>query len=281
LRPGDMSTIDKVLLDADSNDAFIRGLMGAVVLSTKESNSVPQGSDFHYRAVTKEFREGAENAKRSTMDLMRGLCQFADPCCRISDDMEDSVLYDQVVDVIDSLLETADRLMGENKGSKVADNVAQSLALDRQRLVAQGSELPKPQLSFMHEIDNDRMTPFRPRVVEKYYAEVPLEKGTRRLELVDDEEQTVGPVEYYPHPYEHELRNMDHPSWCSDRNAVTTVNPSPTYSQLPFTLIETDVGFEAMLKHLAGKTELAVDLEHHSLHTFQGLTCVLQVCRRA
>lgn len=272
-----MATIDKVLLNKDTNDEFIRSLMGSVVLATKESNALPQGSDFQYHAMTKSYRDSASTAKKNTIDLIRDICKFVDPERRISDDMEESVLYDQVVDVIDSLLESADRLMSESKPSKVTETVGQALALDKQRIIAQSAQIPKPQNAFLHEIDNDRMNPFRPRLAEKYHAVAPLEHGTKHLDLTDEDDQTVGPAEYFPHPYEHELRNLDFPAWCTEAQKVTTVNPTPTYAQAPFVFVETDAAFDALLSHLAGKTELAIDLEHHSVHTFQGLTCLLQV----
>jgi exosome complex exonuclease RRP6 len=39
-------------------------------------------------------------------------------------------------------------------------------------------------------------------------------------------------------------------------------------------------GIERMLEHLAGAREIALDLEHHSLHSYRGFTCLLQVSTR-
>lgn len=276
----EMATLDKVLLDADTNDEFIRRLMGSVVLATKESNALPQGSDFEYRSMTKEFRDQAGDVKRNVTSLLQDLCGFVNPCMNnISDDMADSALYDQVIDVIDSLLESADRFMDKEKGSKVAESVAQSTKLDKQRILTQNVQiLPKPQQAFIHEIDNSRTNPFRPRLTVKHHAKAPLENDTRHLNIVDEEDNTVGPDGYFPHPYELELRTLEAPLWCTDAQAVLAVHPTPTYSQLPFTLVDTEAEFEKMLRHLEGKSEVALDLEHHALHTFQGLTCLLQVC---
>ena len=35
-----------------------------------------------------------------------------------------------------------------------------------------------------------------------------------------------------------------------------------------------------MLEHLSGAKELAIDLEHHNLRTFQGITCLMQLSTR-
>lgn len=51
---------------------------------------------------------------------------------------------------------------------------------------------------------------------------------------------------------------------------------------VPFTWIDSKAGIEVLLAHLSEDrvTEFAVDLEHHSLRTFQGLTCLMQVSTR-
>jgi hypothetical protein len=38
-----MTTLDKLLLNADTNDEFIRQLMSSLVLSTRASNEIPSG----------------------------------------------------------------------------------------------------------------------------------------------------------------------------------------------------------------------------------------------
>lgn len=42
-------------------------------------------------------------------------------------------------------------------------------------MVANVADIPKPQLAFMTEIDNDRATPFVPRLRKKHNAVTPLD----------------------------------------------------------------------------------------------------------
>lgn len=51
---------------------------------------------------------------------------------------------------------------------------------------------------------------------------------------------------------------------------------------VPFTWIDNKVGVEALLSHLTESrvTEIAVDLEHHNLRSYQGLTCLMQISTR-
>lgn len=39
-----MTTLDKLLLNTDTNDEFIRQLMSSLVLSTRASNDIPSGN---------------------------------------------------------------------------------------------------------------------------------------------------------------------------------------------------------------------------------------------
>lgn len=47
-----------------------------------------------------------------------------------------------------------------------------------------------------------------------------------------------------------------------------------------FTYVDTPEQLAAMVQHLAGCKEVAVDLEHHHYRSFQGFTCLLQISSR-
>ena len=50
--------------------------------------------------------------------------------------------------------------------------------------------------------------------------------------------------------------------------------------ETPFTYIDTEEQLRAMVDKLEDAKEIAVDLEHHSYRTFQGLTCLMQLSDR-
>lgn len=279
-----MSTIDRLILDAESNDAFIKQLMSSIVLATKESNSLPQGSDYEYYAMAPEFKKATKKIGNETLGLISKVCGLVNPDVklRLPDDIGDPILYEQIVDVIDALLEGADRSMEgmKSKESRISNAVSQTLMLDKQRVLQQNVKvMRKPQEDFAGDYCNFRHVAFQPKLKEKYHAETPLDMKPRNVEL-DAEESLSGcirPDNYYAHPYETELRRMPLPPWCLNGDDVAQVNSMPTYSQFPFVLVDKEASFEQMLRDLAGKKELAIDLEHHSYHTFQGLTCLIQV----
>lgn len=285
-----MSTIDSLVLNAESNDEFIKQLMSSIVLATKESNTLPQRSDYQYYAMAPEFKKTSKKIGNETIGLIDKVCALVNPGgkLRLPDDMGDPLLYEQIVDVIDALLEGADRSMEgtKSKESRVSNAVNQTLSLDKQRVLQQNSkEIEQPQKAFWGEICNFRHVPFKPRMKEqkdKYHATTALDLKARHVDLDAEEalSNVIRPETYYVHPYETELRQLKVPTWCVTGDDVVHVNPMPTYSQFPFTLVDKVEAFDDMLQKLAGKTELAVDLEHHSYHTYQGLTCLIQASIR-
>ena len=50
--------------------------------------------------------------------------------------------------------------------------------------------------------------------------------------------------------------------------------------ETPLTYVDTEEQLRGMVDKLEGATEIAVDLEHHSYRTFQGLTCLMQLSDR-
>lgn len=293
-----MSSIDRVLLGSETTDEFIKQLMASVVVASKASSALPKGSDREYSLLQPEYAATHGQMIQSTTTLIQSLCKFISgdesssfgglptvdgmdvSSLPLTDELVDcSVLYDQVTEIIDLLLEGADQSLSRvsmNADTRLSSAVRQSLVLDKDRLLSEtGPVLLKPQMMFLSDIDNSRNQPFRPRLRVKHHCIVPLDLRPVRTSSGVDPDSSLTADMYYPHPYEAELRQLEYPKWCHDE--VNRVNPMPTYSQHPFIYVDTEESFNTMLRDLLTVDELAVDLEHHSLHSFQGLTCLMQV----
>lgn len=287
------STIDKVLLNTETHDEFIRQLMSSIVVASKESASIPKGSDFTYYSMDPEFSNATKKITSLTKDMMETICNYVKPneITRLSDDMSNnSTLYDQIMDVVDLLLENADKSLNlASKEKQLSTSVRQTLLVDKEKLLQENEIiLLKPQLYFMNEIDNSRNQPFRPRLTIKYHAITPLDYKMYKINEQNDhtdqyhesnnysQDNELSLNIYFPHPYEAELRNLEYPSWCKDK--IQHINPSPTYAQTAYMYIDNETLFNTMLVELLDSNidELAIDLEHHSYHSFQGLTCLMQ-----
>lgn len=126
--------------------------------------------------------------------------------------------------------------------------------------------IPRPQFSFKVPVDNRRMTPFVPRIKEKPNSLKPL----AILPEYDEE----GTVVSYIHPYEYELMKFE-PSEVSLKHSYPTFPKK--LEEVEFELVNKAATLSTVLKELKEYTIIAVDVEHHSYRTFQGITCLLQV----
>lgn len=126
-----------------------------------------------------------------------------------------------------------------------------------------GKNIQRPQLMFKDKIDNSSK-PWMPRIKEKPNSLKPL--------ALYVEEGEHG--EIFNHPYEFELDKFDIPE-CQLKKSVPVQYKS--FESTEFKLIEKPSDIKILLEDLKNQKEIAVDLEHHSYRTFQGITCLMQI----
>ncbi|KAG5186759.1 protein in complex with Mn, Zn, and Amp [Tribonema minus] len=109
-----------------------------------------------------------------------------------------------------------------------------------------------------------------PRLRSKPHAVTPLDLVPTPLDGGEDGGRYP---EYFPHPYEAELQEFKPEPWQLEvpKEADLVV---PQY-------IDTEADLRAMLQDLTGCREVAIDLEHHSYRTFQGILCLMQLSTRS
>lgn len=199
------------------------------------------------------------------------------------------------------LQETARTQMDSTKGlSSVKEKVTiTSLATSTSAL---GVEI-RVQDSFLDKADNSRDTLFNPatKLTSKPFAtKQSLAESTALiispalgqndgLGLADS---GGGDTAYYRNPYEEEIRSALRtaiPKWMFDGKTVACPlrvrakqqrKRKPVADSLettPFVFVDSRHELAAMAEHLAKQTVMAVDLEHHSLRSFQGFSCLMQI----
>ena len=183
-----------------------------------------------------------------------------------------------VVDVIDALLEKADACLDEFTGvikrlspSQEARFAGRKVRPKFPTVYDYGpSKIPKPQAEFLRPVDNTDGIHFRPVLRAKPHAIVPLDKS---LVMTAEEDGS------YRNPYEAEIRAVDkYPPWAYDE--------SPPVPFLPFesttaTFVDTMEGVRDMLSELQSAKEIAIDVEHHDLHSYQGIVSLMQISTRS
>ena len=167
-------------------------------------------------------------------------------------------------------------------------------------------DMEKPQLQFEHVPTNMETGPFRPLLISKPHALVPLEiepvatdlssqlqyaahislhsplgfdhmhksppmERSRRIEIDSDFPSR------FPHPYQLEIEQYRYPS-----SVYTPANPIPYHSfdSTTATLVDTEEAVLEMLQELKQAKEIAIDLEHHDQRSYIGLVSLMQISTR-
>jgi len=81
----------------------------------------------------------------------------------------------------------------------------------------------------------------------------------------------------YLHPYEIELNKFE--ANASQLLKVEPIQPLDI-TETPLVFVDNVVKLKEVLNDFVNVNEIAVDVEHHSYRTFQGITCLLQISTR-
>jgi exosome complex exonuclease RRP6 len=237
--------------------------------------------NFH-RNSSADFTESLDEQSERILALTTAVLKAATagtdvnaPSLDTEDSIEDN--WRGVVDVIDSLLEKADACLDEFTGviKKLSPSQEEQAPVVRKApkfptTYDYGpSKIPKPQLLFDHKPDNSDLGPFHPLLKTKPYATIPLEKSLTQRQIDGSNA--------YPHPYETEIRNAQYPK--------SVYQTSPPIDYLSFegttaTFVDTLEGVKEMLEELKQAKEIAIDLEHHDVHSYHGLVSLMQISTR-
>ncbi|EEA27727.1 exosome nuclease subunit [Talaromyces marneffei ATCC 18224] len=266
--------------------SFYEKATAAVIKSTQTVIKIgKEDVDFH-RTSSAEFAENLDEQSSRLLSLTSSLLKVATG----GTDIEPPVLEDEdaiednwrgIVDVIDNLLEKADACLDEFTGiiKKLSppqqDQIREASTRQQEKkfptIYDYGpSKIPKPQLQFRTAPNNHDTSPFRPLLKSKPHAIVPLEQSLR---LVEAEKKPA----FYPNPYEKEIRDAKFPE--SAYVAAPPVDFGPVEST-EAVWVDTPEGVAEMVKELKKANEIAVDLEHHDMHTYYGLVSLMQISTR-
>lgn len=274
--------------------AFDERLKATTTQVTRTANNLAgQDLNFH-RTSSSEFGESLDEESGRILSLTNSLLKAATkgtdvraPVLHNEESIDDN--WHDVVDVIDALLERADACFDEftgiikklnpsqqergqgggNSTAGAAGAAAKKPAARFPTIYDYGpSKIPKPQLQFARAADTTDASPFRPLLRTKPHAIVPLEKS-----LEADDALAGG----YRNPYETEIRDAKYPS---STYAVSDPIPYLPFESTSATFVDSMEGVMEMLEELKAANEIAIDLEHHDVHSYHGLVSLMQISTR-
>eukprot|EP00953_Heterococcus_sp_UTEX-ZZ885_P039931 20434-Heterococcus_DN1.PRE.1 len=215
-------TIDQVLLPEQAaaaasesvvQEEYVRGLFQSLLVATRASNSLPGPDDFAFQSTYAEFVKHSGRTQAQVVDILHTLLDHVlggDNTLDLgaADSVNDPAAFQALSDVVDGLLEEVDEYLDEQsqkrayKQSELMDSLqdgdttaaagssrSQALMckLNRgqklQMMARNSTDMPKPQLAFLDDIDNDRDSPFVPKLTEKPHAIAALD--LRLVPVVD------------------------------------------------------------------------------------------------
>ncbi len=198
--------------------------------------------------------------------------------------------YSEIKETIDDLLEQANASIDKITFGKTAREKPRNLVeyeKAQEIILRTDNQMRKPQQLFIELIDNS-YNPFVPLLSQKFCTPYPIPDEIVRLqsEYRANPEQyrkvvlkdCKKPLVHTPHPYERELTELIY----TPEQLVMYI-PDVKYKDLastPFKFIDTVIELDGLAKKLNSVTEFAVDLEHHSYRSYQGLTSLMQISTR-
>ncbi|KAM0262434.1 hypothetical protein ACHAQJ_001685 [Trichoderma viride] len=253
----------------------------SLVSTVKSANRIASQDLSFQRTINPDVAEQLDETTSRILDLSTRLLNSTAEACGLKplklEDPEDvDMNWRAVVDVVDSILEKADRAIDEYTGlvkqreNGDSDSNSKTKQAKSTAKVIRNANVKKPQLDFEIRPNNFPDGPWKPLLTEKPHAKVPLDKSLVTFVGHDGASQ-------YKHPYEPEILSMQYP----DRlfQIMDPIPPQPVETTSA-TWVDTYEGVVEMLQELKKAKEIAVDLEHHDFRTYIGLVSLLQISTR-
>nr|CAD7587790.1 unnamed protein product [Timema genevievae] len=277
-----------------SLDDFIKTCTAALVQSTQLSNKLPSKDNWEYYMTFNSFQKTMKSEGTNILHTVTKILSNQKVKGNISQrDMDEQL--DLVVDANDTILEHVANNLDEMDGIRrnpevelieaaIAPTISGSWNVNKQMVVPNvhrpnhgnhsstaaptvrlltAKNIERPQVKFKDRLDNSS-APFEPRIKDKPNALKPL---SILLEMSENGD----------HPYEYELDRFKSPE-----DQLKKVKPTiyKSLEETPLFMVGRPEELADMAADLAKYSEIAVDLEHHSYRTFQGITCLMQISTR-
>ncbi|CAK9815186.1 Exosome component 10 [Anthophora quadrimaculata] len=264
---------------------YVQEAFHLIKLGIKAANNLPTGSNFNYYSCFPSFLRVKDENAQLLLNIMQNVLETAKVTNKILNrDIEEK--FDLLLAANDELLDQANVLMdvecGITKASEVElvvthtknqqingswNNQVHQLPQNTEsvqsvRLLA-AKNIQRPQLMFKDKIDNSSK-PWCPRIKDKPNSLKPL--------AIYLEEEENGEV--FNHPYEYELDLFVVPV---DQLKKSELVKYKSLEETPLIMIKDPADIKLLLEDLKRYKEIAVDLEHHSYRSYQGITCLMQI----
>ena len=262
-------------LQKDITAALVQTTKSAGVLANEDLNFLRTSDPELTKALDKQRTRFLTTIRRLVRSAIKDTELIA-PSLSKAEDLEDG--WSGIVEVVDNLLEKADRCLDEYSGAVGKSTVPEPTesSTPRARQISRAENITKPQSLFANPPQNNVTSPFKPLLRSKPNAVILL--GDSIAPNGDDGMDFDSPVvKGFRHPYAHEIAEYKYPT-----RVYTTSEPTPSqpYEGTTAVWVDTIEAVHEMLSELKQAKEIAIDLEHHDIRTYVGLVSLLQISTR-
>lgn len=264
------------------------------------ANKLPTGDDYDYHSVFPGFVEVMSDHKKRLDAIITAFSNAAVNPSRQRKLLAGAESRNRTLDVVDMMFENIDTLLDEVHGAKMSAEAQNAAFSGQQQSVLEADDddnadpvraeaarhsrsfaasssgpssaagttlarktplvaVARPQLSFARAVDNSD-APFRPLIFNNATGE--LSYGTAG---VHPHKALIEGFTYAPSQLRYREELLPAPLSAANLHFVTSV-----------------ADLDAMIEdHLAKSKEIAIDLEHHDAHSYQGITCLMQISTRS
>ncbi|EKE37956.1 hypothetical protein ENUP19_0079G0006 [Entamoeba nuttalli] len=226
-------------------DSFCESIKKYAVETARSTKSFATGNRYIEMMSYKEFSQSVDIALN---EINQTLKMFNDIHPKLhskltNNEKERPNDIDVVTHVVDFLLEAVE--------------IEETLELTKNQFDDKPLVINKPQLNFTDKPDNFSVE-YKPKCIKKYHSKYP--------------------VDAQPHPYINEIHELKQMSWQLEK---CTPQPPLSFEKTPLIYVNTLELLQEMIISLNHVNQFAVDVEHHSEHSYYGFVCLLQISTRS
>ena len=228
--------------------SYVQDLFTDVIVGLKAANDLPSGDDYDFYKSFRQFPKVMHEYSAMLMSLVD----------KVSSEHTQGAAVDTseaLTDLVESLFESIDSDLDAVKHQANAKTMSAEERIRRRQLLMAVQSV-RPQNNFTDKPDNSS-TPFRCFVKDATGQKVFSKAGV--------------------HPYEPQIRAFTPKPWQLETPQQSVFL---TPEEVKCTYIEKPSQLEKLASHLLTQREFAVDLEHHSMNSFQGFLCLMQISTR-
>jgi exosome complex exonuclease RRP6 len=291
-------------------ETFRANLQKAILETTNLARQVPAPEDLQYqRTLSRPLGKKVDQVSKRLLHITSRVLDLAKQAQPASDkgkksarnqgELQEEDVIDayqaRIVNVTDQLLEQIDANLDQQRqnnqqlqqqSSTTTGPVAStSRAVLPEATATSASshynfrnagDIAKPQALFNESHNNARDAVFKPLLSNKPHALVPLDNTP-----VTHENPESGKLRTrIPNPYTYEIEAVlkkPFPELDNPYDDDTAERMSSQMDSKPYTFVDSPEKLAECLAHLKKAQVVAIDLEHHELRTFRGVTCLMQV----